>query len=234
MNRQAHHAELLAFKPVLMSVDADLSIGDLERRFSRAPKAPVSIICEPTRDAGYLFQYYRLRDAQFSGAHAGRQDAQDMAGEIIVARIGHHVIGGCRVHVSQPAARRALPMEGENFSLEAALPQLADEGYGEISRMAMLPDYMDGVAALELLRRAFVRAAERGARQVLALSAPGRGENFRKAAMLFGLKWQQLSGFAVPDREEYEGARMQAGMADIAALAAKSNTKTAAVRLVGA
>lgn len=199
-----------------------LSQDMLSKRFSRPTRAPEKITYELTRDPGYLFQYYRLREEMFISVwglehFAGDKDEFDDRSDVMVARIGNHVIGGCRLTFSTPQDRSPLPIEKHAFDLRALFPQLdlAQHTYVEISRMAILPDFQNSVVMLELSRQLLKRGAEKHARFAFTLSPTTLARNYRKAAMLFGLKWNILNNIEVPDREEYEGIKMVLSMLDL-------------------
>ncbi len=201
-----------------------LSADMLTRRFSRPTKAPEKVTYELTRDPGYLFQYYRLREDMFISVWGleqfnGQKEEYDDVSDIMIARIGNHVIGGCRLTFSTPGQRRLLPMEKENFSLSETFADLHLEAhtYVEISRMAILPEYQNSLVMLELSRQLLKRGAEKHARYAFTLSPTTLARNYRKAAVLFGLKWNILNNIEIPDREEYEGIKMVMSMLDLEA-----------------
>lgn len=210
---------------MIRSSDSGISSEILSRRFSRPSKAPAKVTYELTEDKGYLFQYYRLREEMFISVwglehFSGEKDSYDDVSDIMVARIGNHVIGGCRLTFSSPQQRAKLPMEKETFSMQEKFPQLMlqNENYVEISRMAILPEYQNSLVMLELSRQMLKRGAEKKARYAFTLSPTSLARNYRKAAMLFGLKWNIMNNIIIPDREEYEGIQMVLSMLDLEAV----------------
>lgn len=208
--------------PVMQQPRRALAQDMLSKRFSRPARVPEKVTYELTNDAGYLFQYYRLREEMFISVwglehFTGEKDEFDEHSDIMVARVGNHVIGGCRLTFSTAEDRSPLPMEKRAFDLKTLFPQLdlTHYTYVEISRMAILPEYQNSVVMLELSRQMLKRGAEKHARFAFTLSPTGLARNYRKAAMLFGLKWNILNNIEVPDREEYEGIKMVLSMLDL-------------------
>jgi hypothetical protein len=208
---------------LLLSADVELSSEFLTRKFSRPQRQPEEVAYELTKDAGYLHQYYRLREDMFIHVwglenFTGKKDEFDDNSDIMIARIGNHVIGGCRLTFSTPKTRKSTPMEKQDFDLAHGLPELnlSKESYVEISRMAILPEYQNSVVMLELSRQLLKRGAEQKARFAFTLAPAKLARNYRKAASLFGLEWQILNDVKIPEREEYEGIKMVLSMLDMA------------------
>ena len=204
--------------PVLLSADVDLSAEHLIRKFGRSERPSQDIVYELTQDAGYLHQYYLLREDLFARIFGARKENCDEKSDIMIARIGNHCIGGCRLTFSEPGRRELLPMERGGFILERALPELklAKEAYVEISRMAVLPEFQNSVVMLELSRQLLKRAAQKKARYAFTLTPVTMAYSYRKAAHLLGLEWKIRDDIAVPDREEYEGVKMVLSQLDLA------------------
>ncbi len=197
----------------------------LERKFARGRKEPQAVVYEISRDPGYLHQYYRLREQMFItvwglSKFSGKQDAYDDASEIIIARIGNHVVGGCRLTFSSPDDHMALPMEKDEIDLIKTLPDLPlkDIMYAEISRLAILPEYQNSFVMLELIRQMIKLGASRKARYAVTLSPLPLARNYRKATTLFGLKWDIRNDIEIPDREEYEGIKMVLSVLDLTSI----------------
>lgn len=209
--------------PNMLSAEVELSTEYLTRKFNRPQRQPDAVTYELTRDAGYLHQYFRLREEMFINVwglekFTGQKDEFDDCSDIMIARVGNHVIGGCRLTFSTPETRIHTPMEKSDFDLVNGLPELnlAKESYVEISRMAILPDYQNSVVMLELSRQLLKRGAEQRARYAFTLAPTKLARNYRKAASLFGLDWQILNNIEIPDRDEYEGIKMVLSMLDMA------------------
>lgn len=205
-----------------LSADVELSGEFLTRKFNRPQKQPEAVLYEMTGDAGYLHQYYRLRQEMFIHVwglehFTGTKDSYDDVSDIMIARRGNHVLGGCRLTFHNAHDSNRLPMEKDDFILAEHLPELplADATYVEISRMAILPEFQNSVVMLELSRQLLKRGAERKANYAFTLAPVSLARNYRKAASLFGLKWEIRSDIVVPDREEYEGIKMVLSMLDL-------------------
>jgi hypothetical protein len=218
----ATKAPAVPHAPLMSRFIPDISYDSVASRFSRPQRTPAKVVYELTRDPGYLFQYYRLRAEMFISVWGlehfnGQKDAYDDSSDVVVARIGNHVIGGCRVTFKAPHGNDPLPMEKSDFSLAEKFPHLplAECIHVEISRMAILPDYQNSVVMLELSRQLLKLGIEKHARYAFTLSPAPLARNYRKAAMLFGLKWNILNNIAIPDREEYEGIKMVLSMLDL-------------------
>ena len=209
------------------SMEAELSLElseeYLNRKFLRPASRLQDVTYELTRDPGLLHQYYMLREQMFISVWGlenfdGKKDDYDDVSDIMVARIGNQVIGGCRLTFSHPASPRRLPMEGADFQLAHALPELPLEDviHVEISRMAILPDFQNSLAMLEISRQLLKRGADKHARFAFTLAPVPLARNYRRAAHLFGLNWEIRNDVFVPDREEYEGIQMVLSMLDLA------------------
>lgn len=223
--------EQMGYNPAL---DAELSDEYLTRKFLRPASHLENVTYELTRDPGYLHQYYMLREQMFISVwglqnFCGKEDEYDAISDIMVARIGNQVIGGCRLTFSHPASPRRLPMEKEDFLLVDALPELPLEDviHVEISRMAILPEFQNSLAMLEISRQLLKRGADKKARYAFTLAPVPLSRNYRRAAYLFGLNWEIRNDVMVPDREEYEGIKMVLSLLDLAPVYAHRTKKKA-------
>jgi len=208
--------------PVHSLAEYTLSEEYLTKRFSRPAKSPEKIVYEFTNDIGYLHQYYRLRTEMFIGAYglkhfSGAKDEFDDCSDVMVARIGNHVIGGCRLSFSTPKDRKHLPMEKHDFVIEDQFSDvpLFDLKYAEISRMAILPEFQNSLVMLELSRQLFKYAAQNKARFVFTLAPVASAHDYRKMANLFGLNSKSRNDIDVADREEYQGIKMALSVIDL-------------------
>ena len=215
---KARSAAMLA-----LSAESELSEEYLNRKFLRPAHRLEDVTYELTRDPGLLHQYYLLREQMFISVWGlqnfdGKKDDYDDVSDIMVARIGNQVIGGCRLTFSHPASPRRLPMEKEDLLLARSLPELPLEDviHVEISRMAILPDYQNSLAMLEISRQLLKRGADKKARFAFTLAPVPLARNYRRAAHLFGLNWEIRNDVIIPDREEFEGIQMVLSMLDLA------------------
>ena len=200
LNAQAKPIPAGAF---LAAGEFDLSEETLARRFGAPAKNPKPAVYEVTSDLGYLHQYFLLRD------DARAQNAFDAGSEIIVARIGNHVVGGCRITFSTAAERKPLPMEQGGFALSARFPELSlpQVPHAEISAIAVLPGFENGVVMLELSRLVLKRLAAKKARFAFALTSQTQARHCRNAMQLFGLNWMVCDHAAVSGLENDGGMR---------------------------
>ncbi|MCE2926347.1 MAG: GNAT family N-acetyltransferase [Rickettsiales bacterium] len=224
--------------------DDSISEEYLIRRFSRTSSKPEQVVYELTRDPGLLHQYFRLREQMFISVwglkhFSGGHDAYDDSSDIMVARVGNHVIGGCRLTFANNRGL-LLPMEQNDFILEDMFSELSlhKVKYAEISRMAILPEYQNSIVLLELSRQLMKCAANQKARYAFTMSPVPLARNYRKAASLFGINWKIRNDIHVDDREEFEGIKMVLSMVDLAPVyrpmpKAKSDVGEA-IALVGA
>lgn len=215
------HAPKSHLKPA--SGDSGISEEYLTRRFSRGAKKSENLVCELTRDPGYLHQYYLLRERMFISVWgltqpAVQKDEYDAKSEVMVARIGNHVIAGCRLAYSNANGGDFLPMEKNGFVIGNTLPEISatSETIVEISRMAVLPEYQDSIAMLEFLRQVIKRGAEKNARYAVALARAPLARSYKKSASLFGLNWKIRGDINIPDSEEFDDARMVLSVIDLA------------------
>jgi hypothetical protein len=207
----------------LLSVDGDSSWDTLAAKYRRDTQARLETAYEITRDPGLLHQYYLLRDNLFIhlwGMEKGEatEDAFDTESDIVIARVGRHCIGGGRLTVSKPRGRKALPMEGEGFTLAEALPMLEKETYGEVSRFAILPELQNSAENMELSCQLMTQAADKGVHYLFMLAPARTVAQHNKAASLLGLKWQVRSDIEIADREAFDGIKMELLMLDLSPL----------------
>jgi len=202
--------------------NTELSEEYLTRRFLRPAHRLENITYELTRDPGLLHQYYLLREQMFISVwglanFSGMKDEYDDESDVMVARLGNQVVGGCRLTFSRPDSPRRLPME-KAFLICDLLPELPLEDciHVEISRMAILPEFQNSLAMLEISRQLLKRGADQKARYAFTLAPVPLARNYRKAAHLFGLNWVIRNDVVIPEREEYEGIKMVLSMLDLA------------------
>ena len=170
----------------------DLSEDYLARRFNRPERKAAQVTYEVTQDAGYLHQYYLLRDNMFISSwgldnFSGKADAVDAASETIVARAGLHCVAGCRMTFAENSA--------------------------DISRLAVLPEFESSPVVSELFRALFQHAAKKAAS--VSMTAPvALARRFREAAIQCGLSCELR--YDVADQDEFEGVKMALAMVDFA------------------
>ncbi|HEU5048373.1 MAG TPA: hypothetical protein VFT64_11095 [Rickettsiales bacterium] len=146
----------------------------LIRRYSR-PKQP-EIVFEFTRDPGLLHQYYRIREDGFGSVlgltrYSGAECEYDRNGYILVAKMGNFCIGGARLNIKTPRRPHLLPMEIEDFRLEKLFPYLQHKqlSYGQVSGVAILPEFRNGEISREILRRAIQKSVALNVHMLFAI-----------------------------------------------------------------
>ena len=186
----------------------------LARKANRSAELRKELSYDITSDSALLHQYYRLREEMFISVwglehFSGAEDSFDKHSSFIIARQGHQCVGGARITVSNTAHRSALPMEKNDFVLKDLLPELSLDScaYGEISRLAILPDFRKGQILPEMLRRAIRWGIAEGLQYAFTLSPVALARNYRQLGQVFGIDWK-ISDIAIPQREEYEGIKM--------------------------
>jgi hypothetical protein len=203
----------------------EVSDDRVAKRFSRLSAQPKPLVYEFTRDAGYLHQYFRLREEMFMRIWGlnnfnGAKDPYDDHSEIVIARIGNLVIGGCRMTFTYPNDHKKLPMEKDDFNLREQAPELFAAGRPivEISRLAILPEYQNSMVMLEVCRDMLKLAVEKRAAYGVSIAPVALARNYRKVMFMFGLEWEIQRKVQVPDREEYEGIKMAFSVMNLAPL----------------
>ena len=200
------------FEPAMPAIapaaGMEISEESLARRFSRPERKSVPLVYELTHDAGYLHQYARLLDKPIPGD-----------GDVLIARIGNHVIGGCRLTFSYSKDRQRLPMESTDCRLQQQFPDLPlrNVTYAEVSDMAVFEEYRQRDLVMdELVRRAIKRCTGKQACFVFALTPLPQARAYQHAAAGMALHWKLRKDIAVPDRREYDGVNMLMSVLDLA------------------
>lgn len=192
----------------------------IDRRF-RHEKPVTHIIYEFTRDPGYLQQYYRLRQEMFISVWGlkhfeGQEDKYDRNSHILVARHGNLVVGGIRLILRDLQPDGKLPSEGDDFSFDAALPDLdlPNCRVAELCRLAVLPDYRVGEKAVTfgLIRHIRDKINELKLHYTVVVAPLAQLRNYRTQCAPLNQRCVIRMDAEVPDRECYEGIRMAVGV----------------------
>jgi hypothetical protein len=210
-------------------IDNDLStqhfamsdLAMLARRFRSVDNLPTEIAYEFSKDPALLHRYYHLREEMFISTWGlqspqGQKDVFDDRGEILIARLGKLCIGGGRLTISTPNAPTSLPMEKAGIKLQAmfAALDLQDTTYGELSRMAVDPDYRDE-ALPEMMNRLVKRMIAEGAAYMFNLSPVSQARNLRKALGSTGFGVDMKCTVDTPEGANYEGTKMVLSVLDL-------------------
>ncbi len=209
--------------PAIVAADnaADISEEYLEQRFSRPEKKPEVAVCEFTRDVGFLHQYHRLRQEPFIsqwglGGLAGGMDDFDDSGDVIVARLGNHCVGGLRINYKTAEAN--LPLENiPCLSGVAQEPLPAGMIYAEIARFAVLPEYQNSLMVMgELFQEAFRHAADNNVKIAFILLPVMLSRQYNKLARhSFEANWHLRPDIDIPITNDFGGTKMLMSMIDL-------------------
>ncbi len=131
-------------------------------------------------------------------------------------RLGRQCVGGVRMILRTPRSRLKLPMEAAGVDIRHALPgiDLTYQTYGEISRMARLPDYRGFEYTLEVHQHLRRKAHALGMRYGFMLSPASNARMYRRVGQMTQDSYHVLEHVNVPQKEEYEGIRMMASCID--------------------
>lgn len=187
----------------------------LSTRYTRVNRSQSEVVYEFTKDRGYLHQYYMVRERMYTEVlgqkyFSGVEDENDRRSDILVARKGNFCVGGARFTIKSPRIRKFLPMESEEFTLEKMLPEmgLEQDKYGEVSRVAMLPEFGSGQYTQAIFNHMYRKAYASGIKNVFAVGNALQVRANRKHATSLGLEFRMLDHIKVPDRQTYEGMKM--------------------------
>jgi len=165
---------------------------------------------EHTVDRMDLEAYFQLRsqcyyeDLGIPHAKTG-PDCFDAIGDVFILKKEGKVIGGARAILSQPDYPYLLPLELEGFCLPAALPafHLQKKRYGEISRLAILPQHRS-LLATECLIRFMLAFLEAAGADYLFTNAPlVQARSYRKVFGKMGYHYKILQGIDMPTQSIY-------------------------------
>jgi len=195
--------------------------ASLNREAARQKFSPDSgpLTYEFTKDPGYLHQYYRLREEMYISVWGlkhfdGQEDSFDADCHTLVARVGNHVVGGCRLIVVNPYSDNLLPLESEQFRLQNVLPGLNIESckIAECSRLAVLPEYRMQVSRkLQILLTDHARDV--GSSYAFAIAPAAQARSYKTYLRSRGYDFI-ITDVKVPEREEFEGIKMCLQMVD--------------------
>lgn len=182
-----------------------------------------AVVYEFSKDKALLHQYYELRHKMYTNMwnlehFEGGEDFYDSCSEILIARLGKLCVGGARITVKKPDIR--LPMEGDDFNLEALLPEydLKHNTYAECSRLAMLPQFRDGDNITDMYATLNAKGVSMGVRYAFAIAPISQARGYCMMHHRMGIHtYKLLKHVAVPDRPEFEGIRMCLSMLDLTA-----------------
>jgi hypothetical protein len=171
--------------------------GYLIHRFSKIPKPQEPLVLEFTTDKALLHQYYLLRNqmiGRYINAPIVTDDVYDKISEILVARRGNAVIGGCRLTIREGDESFLLPMEHENFQLRDKFSDLPlnKERHGIISKFVILEEHRGDETLYGLSKIMFDKVVSLDTRYIFSCTSYVLARNWRKIANILGAKTTRI------------------------------------------
>jgi hypothetical protein len=200
----------------------EVTLDLLEKRFSaRRPAVEAAdIVYEFTNAPALLQQYYTLHLAEYMRAWDARniplKDEYDSRCHTLIMRRGKHVVGGVRLILRTPRSRVPLPMEAAGVDLSQALPgiNLAYQTYGEVSRMARLPEYRGFEFTMKIHEQLRRKAQALGMRYGFMVAPASNTRLYRLVGQMTQDSYTVLEHVRVPEVDSHEGLRMIASCID--------------------
>jgi len=205
--------------------------GYLIHRFSKIPKPQEPLVLEFTTDKALLHQYYLLRDQMFTRFIKGYsgdtgQNVYDKISEVLVARRGNLVIGGCRLTVRDGDESFLLPMESKEFKLKEHFSDLPlnRERHCVISKFAILEEHKERDLLYGLCKAAFDKTIAMGVHYGFACTRYEMARNWRRIASLIGIKNTRIcEEVKIPESENFPGQRLYMILSDLSEFFNKDN-----------
>lgn len=129
----------------------------LAKRFSTPLGFAHNISYEYAETQEDLNTYYQIREEAYRDIlqeknFSGAEDEFDRYSFILLIKAGNRVVGGARLTVSDAADNRLMPLEADGFDIKSHFPQLdfSKIRYCEMSRLALLPEFRNGVISQEI------------------------------------------------------------------------------------
>lgn len=187
----------------------------LARRYNRRNLFNKELVFEFTRDPGLLGQYYNLRKNEFDAVLGvnyinGESDC-DRDGHIMVVRIGNFCVGGARLNIKSPRRPNLLPMEIKDFRLEKHFPYLQHKqmSYGQVSGVAILPEFRFGDVSREMLRRIINKSVAMNLHMLFAICPLINSRLYKQEFV--GLGWKETKihlGIELPSYPTLEEVKL--------------------------
>ncbi len=174
---------------------------------------PDDLKVECTTDMQYLRQYYYIRQHVYQkdlqvATFCGAEDEIDRRSHLLVARIGHFVIGGMRLTISTRERPEKLTLERGDFSIHDHLPYLRDENYCDLGRVAVLPEYRDSKALHQLFQLAINIAQQHGCKYLFGASPPAAARLFQRTFRHLGYRDELRPDIPMPTGNENQHLRL--------------------------
>lgn len=184
------------------------------------PSKEAGLVYEFTRDPGYLHQYYILRTPLLNKTLEWQlkpeQDDYDKRAHTLIVRKGNLVVGGARIIVRSPRKDEPLSIEGSDFSLAEALPELnlANKKYCEFSRVALLEEYQGSKIFSEMFRRLYEKYRALNVNYGFSIAPRAIIRLHRRLAKEQGYNYTAFPEVDLPERLN-EGVRLTLVMFDV-------------------
>lgn len=176
---------------------------------------------EFTKNQDQLNEYYSIREQCYKSAwglktFSGEEDKHDRNGHLLIAKTGNRVIGGARLVLKYPEAPYLLPMEEDGFILQEMLPEyhLTDHIYGEVGRLAILPDFCGG-KTLFLGLHLLAMAQSQNCRYLSTVAPEEQAKKYISIAKQYGFDINMIDNITIPDRPYYNKITMKLLISDL-------------------
>lgn len=170
----------------------------------------MSISFEFTEDPRLLAQYYRIRETCFRqdlglAEFDGSEDADDIEGQIVIARYGDRCVGGARINGTGPGHSRRLPLESDDFVMGEMLPKLTlhDRAYCQWTRLCLAPDYRTGEILRGLVEAVILLSAALGYRYAFNVACRSRARLYKRLHAVLGYRYEICEQVPVPVENEF-------------------------------
>jgi predicted GNAT family N-acyltransferase len=149
--------------------------------------------------------YQEVLELEPSPLHNSYRDAS----HILIVKRNDDIVGGARLVVSSPEHPVQLPMEQDTFILKKKLPEffLDNKSYGEICRVALLPEARGRTILATILAHLFAKAQCLGCHYLFSIAPKIQIRNNRIAGKQIGMDIQTLPDLGIPYKSEYRHQR---------------------------
>ncbi|MFT5721384.1 MAG: hypothetical protein ACI9W6_001698 [Motiliproteus sp.] len=172
------------------------------------------ITFELTEDPQLLAQYYSIREVSFReclglDGFDGSEDADDIHGDIIIARVGDRCVGGARINGTGPGRSRRLPLETDAFVMGEVIGEimprltLDNSPYCQWTRLCLAPDYRIGEILRGLVQAVIVHSAELGYRYAFNVAGMSRARLYKRLHAVLGYRYEICDQVLVPAEEGF-------------------------------
>lgn len=166
-----------------------------------------------------LQQYFEVRQKTYADHlglkyFSGKLDWEDLNSEILLVLSGEECVGGARLTVHSDEVNPHLPLEEKGFILKELFPDLNLENatYGELSRLALLSEYRDGIQSEILYEHIGDKCKELNIKYLFSVSPYNQARRVRRVALSHGFGAEIFKDIRVPPKPIYEGVEMVLSM----------------------